>query len=89
MVWYYGAGLRDDPDLLLGLREKAYHARDSAGWEFAVIGILDINVYIRLATAGLPLGVLPRGETLCAHTATQPPGVSHASLPGEESVSSC
>ncbi|KAL2213928.1 hypothetical protein CC79DRAFT_88828 [Sarocladium strictum] len=74
MVWYYGDSLRNESNLLSGLCEKAYHARDSTGWEFAVIGIQDINVYIRLATAGLPLGILPRGETLCAHTATQAPG---------------
>jgi hypothetical protein len=37
--------------------------------------VLDVNVYIRLATVGLQLAILPRGETLCAHTVTQPPGV--------------
>lgn len=76
MLWYYGRDLDQEHELLAGLQEKACLAQESSGWEFAVVGILDLNVYIRLATAGgLQLGILPRGETLCAHTATQPPGV--------------
>ena len=75
MLWYYGRDLDTDSELLSGLQEKACLAQESSGWEFAVVGILDINVYIRLATVGLPLAILPRGETLCAHTVTQPPGV--------------
>lgn len=75
MLWYYGRDLEKEPELLAGLQEKACLAQESSGWEFAVVGVLDVNVYIRLATVGLNLGILPRGETLCAHTVTQPPGV--------------
>jgi hypothetical protein len=76
MLWYYTRDiLNEDGEFSSGLQEKAYLAQKSAGWEFAVIGILDVNVYIRLAAIGLPLAILPRGETLCAHTVTQPPGV--------------
>ncbi|KAM3470314.1 hypothetical protein MY8738_009797 [Beauveria namnaoensis] len=74
MLWYYGRDLESEPELLAGLQEKACLAQESSGWEFAVIGLLDVNVYIRLATVGLKLGILPRGETICAHTVTQPPG---------------
>ncbi|OAQ96167.1 hypothetical protein LLEC1_02108 [Akanthomyces lecanii] len=74
MLWYYGRDLEKEPELLAGLQEKACLAQESSGWEFAVVGVLDVNVYIRLATVGLKLGILPRGETLCAHTVTQPPG---------------
>ncbi|RMJ16060.1 hypothetical protein CDV36_004214 [Fusarium kuroshium] len=74
MLWYYTRGIINEPELLAGLQEKACLAQESTGWEYAVVGILDINVYIRLATVGLQLAILPRGETLCAHTVTQPPG---------------
>jgi hypothetical protein len=76
MLWYYTHDILKEGDLLSGLQEKAYLAQESTGWEFVVIGILDVNFYIRLVTVGLSLGILPRGETLCAHTVTQPPGVS-------------
>ena len=76
MLWYYTRDVLKEEEFLSGLQEKAYLAKESAGWEFAIIGILDINVYIRLATVGVQLGILPRGETLCAHTVIQPPGVS-------------
>lgn len=77
MLWYYTRDVLKEDEFLCGLQEKAHLAQESTGWEFAVIGILDIDVYIRLATVGLQLGILPRGETLCAHTVTRPPGVSH------------
>lgn len=75
MLWYYASDLEEEPELLAGLQEKACLAQENSGWEFAVVGLLDVNVYIRLATVGLQLAILPRGETLCAHTVTQPPGV--------------
>ncbi|KAH6963330.1 putative histidine kinase HHK3p [Fusarium avenaceum] len=74
MLWYYTRDLDNEPELLAGLQEKACLAQENSGWEFAVIGLLDANVYIRLATVGLELSILPRGETICAHTVTQPPG---------------
>ncbi|KAL2786355.1 hypothetical protein BJX66DRAFT_312999 [Aspergillus keveii] len=74
MLWYYTRGIEEETELLAGLQEKADLAKECTGWQFSVVGILDIDVYIRLATHGLQLGILPRGETLCAHTVTQPPG---------------
>lgn len=75
MLWYYTRDILDEHEFLSGLQEKVHLARESTEWEFAIVGILDLHVYIRLATTGVPLGILPRGETLCAHTVTQPPGV--------------
>lgn len=75
MLWYYGRDLGNEPELLSGLQEKVCLAQESSGWEFAIVGLLDVNVYIRLATVGVQVSILPRGETLCAHTVTQPPGV--------------
>ncbi len=77
MLWYYTRDILKETEFLSGLQEKAQHAQESTGWEFAVIGILDVNKYTRLATIGLPLAVLPRGEIICAHTVTQPPEVSY------------
>ncbi|KAM0256048.1 hypothetical protein ACHAQJ_005247 [Trichoderma viride] len=74
MLWYYTRDILNETEFLSGLQEKANLAQESTGWEFVVIGILDVNYYIRLASIGLPLAILPRGETLCAHTVTQPPG---------------
>ncbi|UKZ79115.1 hypothetical protein TrVFT333_006865 [Trichoderma virens FT-333] len=74
MLWYYTRDILNETEFLSGLQEKAHIAQESTGWEFVVIGILDVNYYIRLASIGLPLAILPRGETLCAHTVTQPPG---------------
>ncbi|KAJ5972555.1 histidine kinase HHK3 [Penicillium vulpinum] len=73
LLWYHTRDTLNDSEFLSGLQEKACFAQESTGWEFAVIGIQDLNYYIRLATVGLQLGILPRGETICAHTVTQAP----------------
>ena len=75
MLWYYTRDILEETEFLLGLQEKVSLVQEATGWEYVVIGILDVNFYIRLATVGLPIAVLPRGETLCAHTVTRPPGV--------------
>lgn len=74
MLWYYTRDIFQETEFLSGLQEKVCIAQESTGWEFAIIGILDVNYYTRLATVGVPLGILPRGETICAHTVAQPPG---------------
>lgn len=73
MLWYYTRDILDEEEFLRGLQEKVHMAKESTEWDYAIIGILDVNYYIRLATIGVALGTLPRGETLCAHTVTQPP----------------
>ena len=75
MLWYYTREILDDTELLSRLQEKVYIAQKSIGWEFVIIGLLDLNTYTRLATYGLPLAILPRRESTCAHTVNQPPGV--------------
>ncbi|KAF2010527.1 histidine kinase HHK3 [Aaosphaeria arxii CBS 175.79] len=74
MLWYYTRDIFKETEFLSGLQEKVCIAQESSGWEFAIIGILDMNFYVRLATVGVPLGILPRGETICAHAVSQPPG---------------
>lgn len=75
MLWYYTQDIFQESEFLSGLQEKVSIAQESIGWECAIVGILDVNFYKRLATVGTPLGTLPRGETLCGHLVTQPPGV--------------
>lgn len=81
MLWYYIRDVLQEDEFLAGLQEKAQLATESTGWEFAVAGLLDVNVYHRLATVGFPLGILPRGETICVHAVTHPHGVSWWILP--------
>ena len=77
MLWYYARDILQEPEFLSGLQQKVHLARESTDWEFAIIGILDVNAYTRLATAGLPLAKLPRGEATCAHTINQTHGVRY------------
>ncbi|KAL5439297.1 hypothetical protein PMIN07_001664 [Paraphaeosphaeria minitans] len=74
MLFYYTRGLVEDKELISRLQEKVHLAREAVGWEFAITGLLDHNTYTRIVTVGLPLAVLPRRESTCAHTVNQPPG---------------
>lgn len=75
MLFYYTRGALEDNDLQSRLQEKVHLARDTVGWEFVIAGLLNHNTYTRMVTVGLPLAVLPRRESTCAHTVNQPPGV--------------
>ncbi|OAG08541.1 putative histidine kinase-like protein HHK3p [Paraphaeosphaeria sporulosa] len=74
MLFYYTRGIVEDKELISRLQEKVHLARETVGWEFAITGLLDHNTYTRIVTVGLPLAVLPRRESTCAHTVNQPPG---------------
>jgi len=76
MLWYYTRGLTKDDDLLRRLQDKVDLVKEFIGWEFAICGLLDNNIFTRIVTAGLPLAVLPRRESTCSHTILQPSGVS-------------
>ncbi|XPS92171.1 hypothetical protein M3J09_001577 [Ascochyta lentis] len=74
MLFYYTRSALEDHELQSRLQEKVYLARDTVGWEFVIAGLLNHNTYTRMVTVGLPLAVLPRRESTCAHTVNQPPG---------------
>ncbi|KAF1930058.1 putative histidine kinase HHK3p [Didymella exigua CBS 183.55] len=74
MLFYYTRGALEDTELQSRLQEKVYLARDTVGWEFVIAGLLNHNTYTRMVTVGLPLAVLPRRESTCAHTVNQPSG---------------
>jgi hypothetical protein len=81
MLWYYTRGSLEDVELQSRLQEKVHLAQETIGWEFVIVGLLDLNTYTRLVTVGLPLAVLPRRESTCAHTVNQPPQVSRSVMP--------
>jgi hypothetical protein len=76
MLFYYTSGMVEDRELVSRLQEKVNLTRETVGWEFAIVGLMDHNTFTRICTVGLPLAVLPRRESTCAHTVNQPPGVS-------------
>jgi len=76
MLWYYTRDIGHDHDLMKRLQEKIDIVKDYMGWEFAIMGIMSNDSYTRTATSGLPLAMLPRRETTCAHTINQKAGVS-------------
>jgi hypothetical protein len=80
MLFYYTWDVFEDQELMSRLQEKVMLAQETAGWEFAIAGLLDHNTYTRMVTFGLPLAVLPRRESTCAHTVNQPPGVRRTNL---------
>ncbi|KAF2849966.1 putative histidine kinase-like protein HHK3p [Plenodomus tracheiphilus IPT5] len=74
MLFYYTKGAQEDDELMSRLQEKVHLAKETIGWEFVIAGLLDHNTYTRVVTVGLPLAIVPRRETMCAHTVNQPPG---------------
>jgi hypothetical protein len=75
MLFYYTRGALDDLELMSRLQEKVVLAKEAVGWEFAIAGLMSHNTYTRMVTVGLPLAILPRRESTCAHTINQPPAV--------------
>ena len=86
MLFYYTHGALEDTELQSRLLEKVYLVKDTVGWEFVIAGLLNHNTYTRMVTVGLPLAVLPRRESTCAHTVNQPLGVG-APLPSTQHCS--
>lgn len=76
MLWYYTRDLAQDTAVLHKMQTKLEVVKSVIGWEFAIVGILENDIYRRLATAGLPLAQLPRRESTCSHTVQQSHGVS-------------
>ncbi|KAF4537396.1 Histidine kinase hhk3p [Lasiodiplodia theobromae] len=71
MLWYYTKDIADDEELLQKLQGIVRLVRSFIGWEYVIMGILSENTYHRLVTHGVPLAILPRRESTCAHTINQ------------------
>lgn len=78
--WYYTRGMAQDTELLERIQDKVNLVRDFLGWEIALCGLLDNDVFERLVSAGMLPGTVRRMESPCSHTIAQPPGVRAVSL---------
>lgn len=78
LFFYYTRGALEDVELMSRLQEKVYLAHETVGWEFVIAGLLNHTTYTRMVTVNLPLAILPRRESTCAHTINQPPGTVFA-----------
>lgn len=45
MLWYYTCDIFKETEFLSGLQEKVCIAQESAAWEYAIIGILDVHAW--------------------------------------------
>ncbi|KAI4656693.1 uncharacterized protein J4E78_006584 [Alternaria triticimaculans] len=78
LLYYYTRGALEDVELMSRLQEKVHLAHETVGWEFVIAGLLSHSTYTRMVTVNLPLAILPRRESTCAHTINQPPGTVFA-----------
>lgn len=74
LLWYYTRLITKNDTLMSNLHGLLTIVQKFVGWEFAIVGMLDEAVYTRLAAINLPLALLPRRESTCAHTINQDPG---------------
>ncbi|KAL0260526.1 hypothetical protein SLS55_004215 [Diplodia seriata] len=75
MMWYYTKDIAEDEELLQRLQGIIKLVRSFIGWDFVIMGIMSENTYQRLVTDGVPLALLPRRESTCAHTINQDCGL--------------
>jgi signal transduction histidine kinase/CheY-like chemotaxis protein len=73
LLWYHTEGIEHDVRLLSKIDTLVKGVQKAIGWEYAIAGILSESTYTRLATANLPIALLPRRESTCAHTINQAP----------------
>lgn len=72
-LWYYTREVREDTLLLDTLQTIVNMVQSYFAWDCVIVGLVEQDVYTRLATAGCPLAVLPRRESTCAHTVMHDP----------------
>lgn len=76
MLWYHTDSIYSDEEFLRRLQEQLDLVQTFMGWEMAIMGFVSEDIFTRVATAGLPLAIVPRRESPCSHTINQEPGVS-------------
>lgn len=74
MLWYYTRDLHGDQELLQRMQQKVDLLRSIIGWDIAICGLIENDIFERLTTSGVPLARLPRRESPCSHTIQQPAG---------------
>ncbi|KXJ90263.1 hypothetical protein Micbo1qcDRAFT_164797 [Microdochium bolleyi] len=73
MFWYYTFDILNNAELIARLAEKTQLAAHTAGWDIALVGLVDMNTFTRIASQGILPAVMPRRETPCAHIVNQAP----------------
>ncbi|CAJ2503157.1 Uu.00g105510.m01.CDS01 [Anthostomella pinea] len=73
MFWYHTRGIEQDDQFVAKIDALVKGLQQAIGWEYAMAGIMSEHTYTRLATANLPLAILPRRESTCSHTINQAP----------------
>ncbi|KAJ1325840.1 two-component system, NarL family, sensor histidine kinase BarA [Microdochium nivale] len=73
MFWYYTFGILDDANLHARLADKTLLASQTSGWDIALIGLVDMNTFTRIASQGVEPTVMPRRNSPCAHIVNQAP----------------
>lgn len=81
MLWYHTNGVLEDEDFLRRLQEQLDLVQTFMGWEYAIMGLVSEDIFTRVATAGMPLAIVPRRDSPCSHTINQDPGVSYPISP--------
>lgn len=77
LLWYHTRDLCTDTDFLQMLQSKLDMVVElMGGFEIAILGLVSEDSFTRLVTIGAPRVSMPRRESTCSHTITQPPGVS-------------
>ncbi|ROV93569.1 hypothetical protein VMCG_08056 [Cytospora schulzeri] len=74
MLWYHTDGVLEDEDFLRRLQEQLDLVQAFMGWEYAIMGLVSEDIFTRVATAGIPLAIVPRRDSPCSHTINQKPG---------------
>lgn len=73
-LWYYTRGIHADHTFLKHLQGFADFVQILTERDYAVIGLLDLDVYSQIAASEGPLMFASRQRTICSHTILQEPG---------------
>ena len=72
-LWLFQHGIDRDPAFQKHLNHLMTLVRMSSGYDLAILGLVDSDVYKRVATDGCPMTTQPRRDALGSHTILHPP----------------
>lgn len=72
-LWLFQHGIDRDPAFQKHLNHLMTLVRMSSGYDIAILGLVDSDVYKRVATDGCPMTTQPRRDALGSHTILHPP----------------
>jgi hypothetical protein len=71
-LWLLQHGIDRDPAFQKHLNNLISLVRMASGYDIAILGLVDSDVYKRVATDGCPMSTQPRRDAIGAHTVLQP-----------------